>query len=82
MTVNDEVRWILGALGAIAAVGLSFWWRVEAKQDKKIDDLTQQNMEGHNAIYKRINSVEDKMTEQHITILGKIEELWKSRHKE
>ncbi len=79
MEVTEELRWFLGALGSIMAVGLSLWWKVENSQNKKIDRLGEQNAAQHEVLFKRINGVENKLTDQHITILGKIEELWKSR---
>ena len=75
----EEIRWILGALGSIAFVGVTVWWKVESKQDRKIDNLAESNHVAHNNLYKRIDDVEDKLTEQHVAILGKIEELWRHR---
>lgn len=77
--MSDELQWILGSLGSIAIIGLSVWWKVESRQDQKIDNLAEQNHKAHTHLYSRIDGVEEKMTEQHVTLLSKFEEVWKHR---
>ena len=63
---GEDIRWILGSLGGIAAAMLGIWWRVESRQDKKIDDLSETNGKDHEILHKKIDKLRDK-----------VEDIWK-----
>lgn len=69
--LEDELKWVLGAMGSIAAAFLVIWWKVEAKQDKKLDDLKEDNGDAHGILHMKIDKVQDK-----------IEDIWKHMVKE
>jgi hypothetical protein len=62
----DEIRWILGVIGSIAAVFLMVWWRVESRQDQKIDEMKRDNGNEHETLHRKVDKVRDK-----------VEEIWK-----
>jgi uroporphyrinogen-III decarboxylase len=69
--MGEEVRWILGFLGSFAIVASTIWWKVESKQDKKIDDLKTCNSKDHDLLHRKIDKTRDKL-----------EEIWKHLVKE
>lgn len=79
MLVSDEFRWLIGIFGSVGATLLAIWWKIETKQDRKIDDLAKDNSKSHGLLHKKIDEVDQKMTNQHLVVLGKIEEIWKKK---
>jgi hypothetical protein len=62
----EDVKWILGVIGAVAGIFLMIWWRVESKQDSKIDELKRDNGQEHQTLHKKVDKVRDK-----------VEDIWK-----
>jgi hypothetical protein len=64
--VTEEIKWVLGSLGTLAGVFMMIWWKVETRQDKKIDDMHKKNGDDHKNLHDKIDRVRDK-----------VEEIWK-----
>lgn len=60
------IKWALGGAGAAALALLTFWWRVESNQNKKIEDLHKENHDAHQHLHDKVDKVRDK-----------VEEIWK-----
>ena len=68
----------------LAAIGITiflsmfgFWWRVESRQDKKIDGLRNFNDKDHREICKEILAARDLSVKQHMMLRDKLDEVWK-----
>lgn len=62
--------WALGTGVAIASLLFGLWWKVEMRQDKKIDDYHKTNMDEH-------RHMRDQIDEHHKSLIERIESLWK-----
>jgi hypothetical protein len=58
--------WALTGFGTALIAFLGIWWRVESKQDKKIQSLQEINSHQHEMIHGKIDKVRDK-----------VEDIWK-----
>lgn len=69
------LSWVLGALGAVFIFLFGIWWKIEARQDKKIDTLIAVNGKEHRDLYRT-------MDQQHHAIRDKLDNIWKhiSKH--
>lgn len=71
------LKWIFGGLGSVAILLFGIWWKIESRQDQKIDSLAERNSRAHDLLHKRINYVKDEltteMTEQHHQIRDRID---------
>ena len=74
---DESIRWILGATLGLAGVMFSLWWKVESRQDRKIDLSNEKNVEAHAGLYKKIDATEAALTAQHMALRDKIEDIWK-----
>jgi len=75
--LSIEWQWI-AAIGIPLFIGaIAVWWKVESRQDKKLDDLNRSNDKAHTRLHEKIDDVEDKRDEQHSHLRDKIEEIWK-----
>lgn len=72
-----DLQWALGILGAIGLAMLGVWWRVESRQDKKIDKMEDENSDSHRKLFDKVDDVKDQMNNQHHHLLNKIEEIWR-----
>lgn len=75
--ITEEMRWVLGAVASAGVFMLTVWWRVESRQDGKIDKLRDQNSAAHSMLHKKIDEVESELTRQHTVLRDKIEDIWK-----
>jgi len=60
--------WIAGVGIPVLAGLFTIWWKIEARQDNKIDRLVENNKSDHNIIHKKIDRLHDKIVD-----------LWKNR---
>jgi hypothetical protein len=71
MTV-DHIQfftWVLGAIGAIAVFMFGLWWKIESRQDQKIDESAKQNGKEHKDLHAKIDS-------NHHSIRDRLENIW------
>ncbi len=78
----ELLKWIFGAVGAVAAFLFGIWWKIESRQDKKIDDLAKTNHESHMIIHKKIDLVEHRLSAQHAALYEKTNDIWKHMKRE
>jgi len=71
------LKWIFGAMGAVATFLFGIWWKIESRQDKKIDNFVELNEAAHLRLHEKIDSVEGRLSAQHETLLGKTTDIWK-----
>ena len=64
--IMELIYWILGGVGAIAAVFVGIWWKVESKQDRQVRHLQEANSHDHDQLHGKIDKVRDK-----------VEDIWK-----
>lgn len=73
------IQWVLGIFGACAVFLFGVWWKIESRQDHKIDQLQADNDKAHGLLHKKIGDtkteLKDEMTGQHLAIRDKIEVL-------
>ena len=62
----ELLKWLLGTMGGICIFGFGIWWRIVAKQDKKLDTFAEHNGTEHKIIHSKIDRVQDK-----------VEDIWK-----
>ena len=62
--------WLLGAAGAVLAFVVGIWWRVEQRQDHKIDTLSSTNGKEHRDLHDKIDS-------NHHAIRDRLDNIWK-----
>jgi len=53
------------------------WWKIESRQDKKIDDMANANEAAHLRIHHKIDNVEGRLSKQHAVLLEKTTDIWK-----
>ena len=75
--MDEQDRWIVGLLITAFAGLFSVWWKVESKQDRKIDETSKANTAAHAKLYLKIDETERELTRQHLTLRDKIEDIWK-----
>ena len=76
------LQWIFGGIGTVALVLFGIWWKIEARQDAKIDKLQSCNHKDHQAIRQELVETKDQMTQQHMHLRDKIEKIWQHLVKE
>ena len=64
------IGWVLAGLGACLSLAVGVWWRVESRQDRKIDGLSQINGKEHRDLH-------DKIDANHHSIRDKLDNIWK-----
>lgn len=77
MTEIELLQWILGGVGTLSALLFGIWWKIEARQDRKIDTLRADNEQAHIRLHTKIDDTQDELTRQHLTLRDKIEDIWK-----
>lgn len=77
MLDEDLMKWILGGLGTFAVLLFGYWWKVEERQDKKIDALGVKNDLAHRRLHTKIDATQAELTRQHMQLRDKIEDIWK-----
>ena len=53
------------------------WWRIESRQDRKIDELSLHNDKSHREIRRELGETKDELTKQHFLLRDRIEDIWK-----
>jgi len=71
------LKWIFGAMGGVATLLFGIWWKIEARQDKKIDDFVKHNDAAHLRLHEKIDHVETRLAAQHSALLEKTTDIWK-----
>ena len=64
------ISWVLGGLGTLLIFLFGLWWKIESKQDKKIDDLHTNNGKDHRDLH-------DKIDQNHHAIRDRLDNIWK-----
>lgn len=77
MTEVELLQWIFGGLFAVSSGLFGVWWKIESRQDKKIDDLAIRNDAAHLALHKKIEANQNALTNQHGQLRDKLEDIWK-----
>ncbi len=67
--------WVLGMLGTLFTFLFGIWWKVENRQDKKIDNMSEQNGKEHREIHQKIDG-------QHHAIRDRLDNIWKHMRKQ
>ena len=63
--------WVLGALGTLAVFMFGLWWKIEARQDRKIDESATQNGREHKELHDKIDS-------NHHSIRDRLDTIWQN----
>lgn len=71
------LKWIFGAMGGVATLLFGIWWKIEARQDKKIDDFVVHNDMAHAKLHEKIGRVEGRLSKQHGQLLELNTDIWK-----
>ena len=69
---------LLGAIGGIAAIIMGIWWKVEHRQDQKIDQLHEENHSAHLLLHEKIDTLQNQTHKNQMHIMAKFEELWRN----
>ena len=64
------LTWVLGALGALFVFMFGIWWKIENRQDQKIDESSKQNGKEHRDLHDKIDS-------NHHSIRDRLDNIWK-----
>lgn len=75
--IIELLRWALGVAATTMLGMIGIWWKVESGQNKRIDEGFKQNVESHEKLQKKIEETKDELTQQHLQIRDKIEDVWK-----
>ena len=75
---HEEMAWLLSAVGTVAIIISSIWWRIEHRQDKKIDQLHEENHNAHLLLHKKVDDLQEQQHENQLHIMAKFEELWRN----
>jgi len=67
------ISWALGSLGALMTLMIGIWWKVEHRQDQKIDNLAYMNGKEHRELH-------DKIEANHHAIRDRLDQIWKHMH--
>lgn len=78
MSEVQLLQWILGGVGSLAILLFGVWWKIEARQDNKIDQLRIDNDAAHIRLHTKIDDTQDELTKQHMALRDKIEDIWKT----
>jgi len=73
----DLWNWLGVILLPIALFMVRFWWNVESKQNTEISQLKQSNHADHAHIRKELADTKQTLTDQHLVLRDKIEDIWK-----
>lgn len=77
MSEVELLQWILGGVGGLATILFGIWWKIETRQDHKIDQLRVDNENAHIRLHAKIDDTEKELTKQHLALRDKIEDIWK-----
>ena len=69
------LTWVLGALGALLIFLFGIWWKIENRQDRKIDDSSSINRKEHQELH-------DKIDNCHHSIRDRLDNIWKHMRKD
>jgi hypothetical protein len=75
--IIELLRWALAVASTLMVGMIGAWWRVESGQNKKIDDGFEHNEYSHDKLFRKIDETKDDLTDQHLVLRDKIEEIWK-----
>ena len=64
------MTWVLGALGALFVFLFGIWWKIENRQDRKIDKIAESNGKEHKELH-------DKIDTNHHSIRDRLDNIWK-----
>ena len=64
------LTWILGSIGALLVFLFGIWWKIESRQDRKIDESSKQNGKEHKELHDKIDS-------NHHSIRDRLDNIWK-----
>ena len=64
------ITWVLGGLGALLIFLFGLWWKIEARQDAKIDSLHVTNGKEHRDLHDKIDS-------NHHALRDRLDNIWK-----
>lgn len=64
------IVWVMGAMGALLTFLFGLWWKIESRQDKKIDSLQVVNGKDHRDLHDKIDS-------NHHAIRDRLDNIWK-----
>lgn len=65
----EEFIWAAGLMLTIASLFLGIWWKVESRQDHKIDQSIKSNAEEH----KELRELQNR---NHQSVIDRIENIW------
>jgi hypothetical protein len=68
------LTWVLGALGALFVFLFGVWWKIEARQDHKIDKIAESNGKEHKELHDKIDS-------NHHSIRDRLDNIWQHMKK-
>ena len=68
--VLQVVTMVLGGLGALLIFLFGLWWKIESRQDRKIDELHVSNGKEHRDLH-------DKIDENHHALRDRLDAIWK-----
>lgn len=77
MSEIQLLQWILGVIGAVATALFGIWWKIESRQDQKIDDLGKANEEAHRRLHDKVDDTRKQLVGQHNQLRDKLEDIWK-----
>ena len=66
---------VLGAIGALLVFLFGIWWKIESRQDQKIDESSKQNAQEH-------KELRDKIDSNHHSIRDRLDNIWKHLSKD
>ena len=69
------LTWVLGAIGALLVFLFGIWWKIESRQDQKIDESSRQNGKEHKDLHDKIDS-------NHHSIRDRLDNIWKHLSKD
>jgi hypothetical protein len=69
-TMFQVFSWVLGGLGTLLIFLFGFWWKIEHKQDEKIDALYLRQEIQHRDLH-------DKIESQHHAVRDRLDNIWK-----
>ena len=64
------IIWVLGSIGAIGVFMFGIWWKIESRQDRKIDESAEKNGREHKELHDKIDS-------NHHSIRDRLDNIWK-----
>jgi len=66
--VSTWLPWVAGVGVPLLIAAFTIWWKIEARQDRKIDKMAETHRNNHRVIHDKIDRLHDKIVD-----------LWKNR---